>query len=144
MKRIAIFLTIVILIVASVAYMFINYQIKNANLKKLNEPYVNIYNKEINGSEVATLINRAIDNNKKNNVEKNEEGIYINNGENSINIEFSMLDDPFKVYNMETFYKNDVMEFAHYYSDVLFKCTNIQYHQKTGRVSYLYIEQITE
>ena len=144
MKRIAIFLTIVILIVASVAYMFINYQIKNANLKKINEPYLNIYNKKINGSEVATLINRAIDNNKKNNVEKNEEGIYINNGENSINIEFSMLDDPYKVYYMETFYKNDVMEFAHYYSDVLFKCTNIQYHQKTGRVSYLYIEQITE
>ena len=124
--------------------MVIYHTIENAQLQKENEFYENYYKKEINGADIGTLINKAIDNNKKNNVETDKKGNYINNKENSINIDFKMIDDDDKIYNMEMFYKNGIMNFAQYYRNIYFKCTKIEYHEKTGKVSYMYIEQITK
>ena len=144
MKRIAIFFTIVILIVAGVAYMVIYHKIDNAQLQKENEFYENYYNRELNGADIGTLINKAIDNNKKNGVETDKKGKYINNGETSINIDLKMVDDNDKIYNMEQFYKNGIMNFVQYYGSIYFKCTRIEYHNKTGKVSYMYLEQVTK
>ena len=143
MKKFAIFLTIIILIVAGMAYMYINYQIKEAKIKQENSVYENFYKREISGTEVASLINKVIDSNRKNEVEKNSSGKFINNGINSINIDFKMLDDD-KIYSMETFHKNGIMNFVEYYRDIRFKCMQIDYHKETGRVSYMLIEQITK
>lgn len=106
-----------------------------------NKGYEN-YLGEISGRELATVINKAIDNNIKNEVEKNDDGIYINNGINSVNIEVKMLDND-KKYNMESFYKDDMKEFISYYGDIRFKCSTIKYHKDSSRVSYLLYEQIT-
>ena len=143
MKKIAIFFTIIILIVAGIAYMYINYKINIAKIEQENSVYENYYKKEITGGEVATLINKAIDSNQKNNVEKDSKGKYIDNETNSVNIDFKMLDDD-KIYNMEKFHKNGIMEFVEYYRYIKFKCTKIEYHEQTKRVKYMLIEQITK
>ena len=31
-----------------------------------------------------------------------------------------------------------------YYSDIKFKCTDLQYHKATNKVKYLLFEQVTE
>ena len=50
------------------------------------------YNKDnLNGLDITTLINRAISNNEKNFVEKNSEGLYNLEDENSIEIYVKML-----------------------------------------------------
>ena len=110
------------------------------NLKYLSfEKYLN---EEVYGSELATVINRAIDRNEKNEVEKNNKGIYQNNDTNSINIEIKMLDDD-TIYQMETFYRGGIQNFINYYSNIKFKCVDIKYHSSTNQVKYMLFEQIT-
>ena len=84
-----------------------------------------------------------IDNNKKNGVQQDEKGIYINNQENSINIQIEITDND-TLYDMETLYNGGMENFVKYYNKIKFKCTKIEYHPKTKRISYLYFEQISE
>ena len=99
-------------------------------------------NEEVYGADLVTIINKAIDNNIKNNVEKDDKEFYLNNGKNSINITIKMLDDG-KDYRMETFYKSGLENFLKYYNKIKFKCVDLQYHQETHKVKYMLFEQIT-
>ena len=55
-----------------------------------NMEFENYLNVEVYGTDLATIINRAIDNNITNEVEKDNKGIYQNNNTNSINIEIKI------------------------------------------------------
>lgn len=142
MKKIAIFLTIMVIIVVGVSYMYIEYQKKQAEIKNENKIFEEYINKEITGTQIATIINKAMDNNYKNNVEKDNTGKYINNGNNSINIDIKMLDND-KTYSMETFFSGGISTFTLYYRDIKFKCEKYEYHQ-SGRIKYMLFEQITK
>ena len=98
-------------------------------------------NKEIYGTELTTVINKAIDNNERNSVLKNEEGFYIENDINSILIDIKMLDED-NTYKMETFYNNEMETFTQLYELIKFECTKINYN-KSGKVSYMLFEQKT-
>ena len=87
MKKVAIFFIIIILIICAIFAMYISYKANYNISKKSNLSFEKYLNKEVYGSELATVINRAIDRNEKNEVEKNNKGIYQNNDTNSINIE---------------------------------------------------------
>ena len=91
MKKIAIFAMLIVVIICGIFYMHINYKANYNNSKKANLEFEKYLNEEVYGSELATVINRAIDRNEKNEVEKNNKGIYQNNDTNSINIEIKML-----------------------------------------------------
>ena len=52
--------------------------------------------------------------------------------------------DTDETYNMETIYKGGMDKFVQYYGSIKFKCTKIEYHNKTQKVKYMLIEQITE
>ena len=92
---------------------------------------------------MATVINRAIDNNEKNEVEKNNKAIYLNNNENSISIEIKMIDND-TIYQMETIYNKGIQNFINYYGKIKFKCVEIKYHNSTNKVKYMLFEQITD
>ena len=142
MKKIAIFFIIIILIICAIFAMYISYKANYNISKKSNLSFEKYLNQEVYGSELATVINRAIDRNEKNEVEKNNKGIYQNNDTNSINIEIKMLDDD-SVYKMEKFYNDGIKNFITYYGNIKFKCTDIKYHSATNQVKYMLFEQIT-
>lgn len=143
MKKIAIFFTFIIMIVVGISYMYINYQNNRNKITKENSMYESYYNQEIKGTNLATIINKAMDTNTKNEVGKDSKGKYINNENNSINIDIKMLDDG-NTYNMEKIFNGGISTFTAYYSEIKFKCTQINYHSNTGRISYLLFEQITQ
>ena len=87
MKKIAIFFIITILIVCAIFAMYISYKANYNMSKKTNLAFEKYLNEEVYGTDLATVINRAVDRNEKNGVTKNNKGIYQNNDENSINIE---------------------------------------------------------
>lgn len=142
MKKVAIFFIIIILIICAIFAMYISYKANYNISKKSNLSFEKYLNEEVYGSELATVINRAIDRNEKNEVEKNNKGIYQNNDTNSINIEIKMLDDD-TIYQMETFYRGGIQNFINYYSNIKFKCVDIKYHSSTNQVKYMLFEQKT-
>ena len=142
MKKIAIFAMLIVVIICGIFYMHINYKANYNNSKKANLEFEKYLNEEVYGIDLATVINRAVDSNERNEVEKNNKGIYQNNDTNSINIEIKMLDDD-TIYQMETFYRGGIQNFINYYSNIKFKCVDIKYHSSTNQVKYMLFEQIT-
>ena len=142
MKKIAIFFIITILIICTISAMYITYKANYNTSRKANLSFERYLNEEVYGSELATVINRAIDKNEKNEVEKNNKGIYQNNDKNSINIEIKMLDDD-TIYKMENFYNSGIQKFISYYGNIKFKCVDIKYHTSTNQVKYMLFEQTT-
>ena len=141
MKKIAVFFLIVITIIVSISYMYLNYKISYNQVKQENNYFESYLDKEIHGTELTTIINKAIDQNIQNNIEEDNKGFYIDNKTNSINIDIKILDND-KMYKMETFYKGEMKNFVQYYGEILFKCTKIDYHEKTGKVKFLLFEQL--
>lgn len=66
MKKIVVFFIILIIIVASIFYMYSNYKANVMQAKRENLKFEMYSNQEIEGIELTTLINRAIDSNEKN------------------------------------------------------------------------------
>lgn len=66
MKKIVVFFIILIIIVASVFYIYSNYKTNVIKAKRENLKFEMYNNQEIEGIDLATLINRAIDSNEKN------------------------------------------------------------------------------
>jgi len=143
MKKIALFFLIIIIIVAGISYMYLNSKASYYQAKKANMEFESYYNHEIMGTDLTTIINKAIDNNQNNNVQKDEKGKYINNDNNSINIDIKMLDVD-ETYSMEKFFSGGMEKFVQYYGTIQFKCTQIEYHKTTNKVKYMLFEQITQ
>ena len=101
----------------------------------------NTLGKEIDGRELTTLINKAVDNNEKNSVSKDEQGFYIKNDTNSINIDIKILDND-TTYKMESIYNGGMATFIQYYNSINFQCNKIDYNS-LGKVNYMSFEQKT-
>ena len=139
-KTIISLFTIIIIVVTIISVNYYSYEIKYRNITKENEEFEQYKDKEIYGIDLATLINKVIDQNEKNKIEKNDKQIYIPNEENSIQIEIYMQDNE-TTYKMETIYNMGTEEFVLYYGNIKFKCSKIEYHKSTGRIKYLLFEQ---
>lgn len=143
MKKIIIFFAIVVIIICGIFYLYLNYKAEYNMSKKANLEFEKYLNEEVYGTDLATIINRAVDNNQKNEVEKNNKGIYINNDINSISIDIKITDND-TIYKMETFYNKGIQNFINNFGSIKFKCLDIKYHKSTNKVKYLLFEQITE
>ena len=66
MKKIAIFFIITILIVCAIFAMYISYKANYNMSKKTNLAFEKYLNEEVYGTDLATVINRAVDRNEKN------------------------------------------------------------------------------
>ena len=110
-----------------------------------NKEYEQYLNKEIYGTDVITLINKAINNNTKNNIQKDENQNYIPNDENSINIDIVMITneekEKTKTYRMEKISKVGINEFIKNFNTAKFMITQTQYHSKSGKIKYIQISQ---
>lgn len=120
------------------------YSIKENHNKiiKFNLKYEQYTNKPIAGRDVATIINQAVDDNEYFMVKKDENQRYIQDDENSINIEIEITEfKDVQTYTMETLYNGGMSEFVKYYGQILFECKKIEYNSK-GQVKYMLFEQI--
>jgi len=142
LKKSFLIITAIILIIIFIVLGYIfEAQAKQNEVISYNKQYENYLEKEIYGAEIATIINKVTEQNERNNVAKDENGYYIDNETNSIKIDLKMITIE-KTYPMELIYKNDITSFVKNFNVILFKCTNIEYHKKTGKVSKLIFEQI--
>lgn len=126
-----------------VVYNYNNYYIKQKEIISFNKQYLEFNKNQVKGLDITSIMNLAISNNEKYNVEKNEKDEYIDDGEYSIKIFLKMKIDG-KTYSMEAFEKNGMDEFAQYFGSILFKCTEVTYHEKSGRIATMTFEALQE
>ena len=140
MKKISIVIVVIIIIVAIVGVKYISYENSQSLIRQENKEFEQYQDKELNGLDVATVINKARDKNTKNNISKDENGYFIQNDENSIEVEIHMSDNDI-TYKMESIFNAGTEQFVQYYSNINFRCSQIEYHKKTGRIKYILFEQ---
>lgn len=111
MKKIIIFIICIVAIIMAIFYAkYLDYKQIRAEIKEYNLQYEIYLDKQIDGRELTTLINRAVDNNEKNSVAKDENGFYIEDSTNSLQIEIQMTDID-TTYKMETIYNGGMTTF---------------------------------
>ncbi len=139
MKNKIIIIVIIFLIILSVsAYMVYNYRKSVISSQKVNESYKAYYDTEILGTELISVINKTVDFNEQNGIQKDENGMYIENDNNSIKIYISFkYEDDYQTVEMEKISNNGTDNFRKVYSTASFKCTEISYHDKTKNVKAL-------
>ncbi len=144
MKKILLLIITIFIIVLAIVYGLIisKNNIQN-EIKRNNKFYENYLNKEVYGTEVATIIGKAIEQNLQNEIAKDENGLFIENDTNSIKIDLKMITID-KTYPMEVIYNNDITLFVQNFNLISFKCTSIEYHKSTGYISKIIFEQIED
>ncbi len=144
MKKTLLLVSIPILVILfSTIGLLITKNTTNRLLKQENSKYEYYLNRTIYGTEVATIINKAINQNENNQVQKDEKNHYIENNENSIKIEIKMLTTG-KTYPMEEIYNNDMTQFVQNFNFIQFKCSKLEYHKSSGKVKKLLFEEVEE
>ena len=127
-----IFIPILIMLISAIG-LAMNLKTTTEAVHKGNKEYEYYLGKEIYGTDVTSLMNKAINENEKNGVEKDEKGYYIDNNKDSIKIELKMITVE-KTYTMEEINNHDMNQFLKNFNLIKFKCTSIEYHRKTGKV----------
>lgn len=141
-KIICIICVIVICIVLSVTYAYSMYTKNKNEVKRFNNDFLTYTETEFYGNELATIINLAIDTNEAYNIQKDLNGKYIEDDSYSVRVDI-YLSDTEKEYSMELINSGGISNFVNNYSNIKFKCTKVEYHKRTGRISYIYIKQIS-
>lgn len=141
-KQTIVILLLFIIIILGIWFAVMQNMQNERELERYNSEFDKyLTSNQLYGTDVATLINKAIDNNNKNGVEKNEKGYYIDNDMNSIKI-YIKLEDEGEYYQMERIFKVGMIEFVKNFNLEGFKCTEVNYHKKTGKIKDIYFEVI--
>ena len=144
MKKILIVLISLLIIVLAMLFVVIkNNESMQADTLKFNKQYEIYLNNIVKGTEIATVINKATDNNEKYEIAKDEKNRYIQDNKYSIKISVKFVDSE-KYYDMEAISGLGIEEFISNFSQLNFKCTEISYHKQTNRVSKLIFTEIEE
>ncbi len=142
-KTITSIIIITLIALSLIGYIFYRTKINNDKINKHNSMFEKYLEQEIYGADISTIINKAVDLNEKNQVEKGKDGKYIDNNINSIKINLKMKDND-NIYAMETIYSNKITEFMKFYGQIKFKCTNVEYHKNTNMIKSMIFEQISK
>ena len=145
MKKILIILLILSIILVVGVYSVYRYRTNVYQIQKQNREYEQYYNINVLGTELISIINKTIDLNTKNNITKDDKGYFVDNGENSIkiNVEFKYKNDT-KTISMEKIASTGAESFVKVYSTANFKCTKIEYHEKTHNVKNVTFEEVSD
>lgn len=140
MKKSLIVINILLIIVIIVIAVKVKYfQAHQREIANFNSAYEEYNKEDLNGLDITTIINKAINNNEKYEISKDENGLYILDDEYSIEIYVTMIINN-KTYRMERFNQDVINDFIRYFGEVGFKCTDVQYHEKSGRISSMTFE----
>ena len=140
MKKIFIFVTIIIVIICIIAFQYNSYKRNQNAITSENSEFDQYLDKEVYGIDLATIINKSVDKNEKNKISKDEKGFFIENDVNSIKVQIYIKENE-KTYEMEQIYKQGTEQFVQFFINEKFKCSKVEYHKKTGRIKYIKLEQ---
>ena len=142
MKKLLFFLAIVLISIVIIVSKYYTYKNKYSEINSYNSQYEKYSNSEISGIDLTTVINKAVDSNERNFVDKDDSGNYIENDTNSINIDVKITDlDEDIILPMETIYDGGMSRFIEFYDSVNFKCTEVKYNSEK-KICYMLFEQI--
>lgn len=139
MKQKFTLILIIFLIILSISVYFVyNYRKNALQAQKINNEYKAYYNMQMLGTELVSILNKTADINEKNEIEKDSQGIYLDNNINSIKIYIKLkYKDDYEVIEMEKILNNGIENFVKSYAAASFKCESIDYHDKTNNVKEL-------
>ncbi len=140
-KKLLVILGIFIIILLFAVYLLYNYRKDVIQMQSFNRQYEVYYEKTILGTDLATVLNKAMDYNKKNDIAKDSNDRYYIETDKSllIEIKFSEKEEPVK---MEDILSKEIETFISFYGAASFKCTKIEYHESNKQVKSLYFEQV--
>ena len=128
---------ILLIFMAIVVCIYMNYKemmVSKTEALKFNKEF-EFYNKEVLlGTDITTVINKAVDNNEQYKIPKDAKGLYIADDKNSIKIYVHMIIND-ETYPMEQLIQTGLSDFTSYFGEVEFKCSEIKYHEATGKIS---------
>lgn len=140
MKKTIAVVLVILCVISIFAYFYIkNVQMEKREIEKFNAEYEYYNDENLNGLDITTLINKATSNNEKYEIEKDENGLYNLDDENSVEIYITMIINE-TTYRMERISQLGTNAFVEYFGAVRFKCTNVEYHESTGRVASMTFE----
>ncbi len=142
-KPLIVLITIFIVVIIIVTVIINTKQDDLKAIKQFNDSFEQYIGKQIYGTEVTTVIGKAIKNNENYNIPKDEKDFYINDNKYCIKVELNMITVE-KTYQMEQLYKAGLTEFVKNFNVITFVCTNIEYHNQTGRISKIVFTQLEE
>lgn len=140
-KNLLILLGIFFLMIAILSYIYYNMKKINILSSQVNKEYESYAEGNILGTSLMTLIHKAINQNERNEIPKDNRNYYSENEENSVKIEIKFLESD-KIYPMEAIVNLGSEQFIKNYNSMQFKCTKKEYHAKTNYIKYMLFEQI--
>jgi len=141
MKKVIILLITIVIIVCIVSFQYNSYKRNQNSISSENAEFEQYTTNEIYGIDLATIINKSVDKNEKNKITKDENGFFTQNEENSIEVEIYIKEND-TTYKMEQIYKQGTEQFVQFFINEKFKCSKVEYHQKTHKIKYMLFEQI--
>ena len=145
MKKSVLLICVILIVIIIICSVGIWSNIKKVKVQKqANIEYEKYLDKDLYGTDVATILNKAMNNNKQNGIEQ-KDGKYIENNTNSIIVELVMITneekEKTKTYRMETIDKVGISEFIKNFNTAKFKITKMEYHEQTSKIKYIEISQ---
>lgn len=126
MKKIVIISLILLMgIILSFGYAYSLYSSNRKEQKQYNSFFEEYKNKRIYGSELATIMNKVMDQKQ----------------ENSIQMEIHISDND-TIYNVEQIYNLGTERFVANFNTEQFECTKIEYNFSNQKVNYILFEQV--
>lgn len=142
-KGIIVLLIIVIITIAPLILLINKYQKDRNDVKTFNLQFEQYKEQNTYGTNIGSLINYTINNNEKHNIQKNEEGIYIDDDKYCVRVEVKMLSSENEhimiTYAMETINSLGVERFVRNFNLLEFRCTDITYNSY-GKVNKIVFE----
>lgn len=148
MKKIILSILFIVVVILIIVIVKISDKgILQTETKQFNARFEAYKDKTIYGADILSIINKAIDNNRAQNIQKDEEGNYIENDTNSIKVDITLLSTDKDnniievTYPMERLQQVGLEGFIQNFSLIEFKCTEIEYN-KQKRVSKIKVKQL--
>jgi len=139
MKKFIVIIVFILVIIFIVSYNIKTVERQNNEVKKFNQEYEYFDKNTTSGIDITSLINKAISNNEKYDIPRDKEGLYILDDEYSIVIYVKMIIDD-NTYRMERLSGEKLNKFTELFGSINFKCTEITYHEKNGRIASMTFE----
>mgnify|MGYP004510367247 FL=1 len=139
-KTIIVIVIILIVMIVPILILTSGYKQKQNEINKFNLSYEKYKNGKYYGSEIGSIINNAINNNEKKNIQKDADGRYIDDDNNYIQVKIQLMDnEEEKIYDMEILSKLGIDRFVKNFNLEQFECKKITYNS-IGRVNRIVFE----